>query len=88
MDTISYEGPNTLISTKSFGKDAKGFTIGKRRDDPTQKSPGPGEYNPERSISATKERTRDYSFSKTQKSNEKVQDNVGPGYYDKERFYR
>ena len=40
----------------SFGSNAKSFTIGKKRAEKREDSPGPGEYEVSRSDSVTKQR--------------------------------
>ena len=44
------------IKGQSFGENAKGFTIGVKREKNIESSPGPGSYDASRSESVTKTR--------------------------------
>ena len=76
------------VRGQNFGETTKSFTIGQRREQNQEMSPGPGSYSPERSDSQTKTRTSAVDFSKTTIRREvKVESQPGPGDVEKERFY-
>lgn len=53
----SSQGPGSYdVKGMSFGSNTKSFTIGKKRADRNEQSPGPGEYEVSRSDSVTKQR--------------------------------
>lgn len=80
-------GPGQYESQKQFGKDnKKSFTIGTRSEKKIEKTAGPGQYDVDRSVSATKTRIRTTVFTKEQarpSSFAKAGDiDVAPGQYD------
>lgn len=82
--------PGEYNVAKPFGSDAKGFTIGTKKEKTIEVSPGPGDYNKDRSESLTKHRSRDVSFGKESRGKEdaQAQDRAAPGQYVSERFYQ
>jgi len=84
------QGPGTYdIKNLSFGSDAKGFTIGRKRESRVEHSPGPGEYEVSRSDSQTKSRVRtSVDFDKTTGRREESPARDSSGDFGTvERFY-
>lgn len=74
-------------SFKVFGDDAKSFTIGAKRLERVERSPGPGDYNHERSDSVTKTRAPAVDFTKNPDRDSPSNDKHLPEFYEVERFY-
>jgi hypothetical protein len=63
----------------NFGTDAKGFTIGEKRETIITRTAGPGEYDHERSDSLTKTKTVNIDMGR---SPSRPSTFAGPGYAD------
>jgi hypothetical protein len=61
------------------------MTIGVRRSQKVPKSPGPGEYTPERADSLTKTKSISYKISKGMIESQSTDFNLGPGVYSPEQ---
>lgn len=67
----------------NFGDDVGRMTIGERRDEIIQITPGPGTYSPEKSNHLTLASSPAFDFSKQpERPDMKVQNLNGPGSYD------
>ena len=60
------------------------MTIGKRYDDKYNKNPGPGYYNADRAVSATKQSAASWNMGGKSKE-VKINRTMGPGDYDSEK---
>lgn len=74
-------------SSKVFGSDAKTFTIGAKRKERVERSPGPGDYDHERSDSVTKTRAPAVDFAKNPERDSPNKSVDTPDFYELERFY-
>ena len=83
-------GPGSYEVVNSFGSDSKGFTIGVKREVHREHSPGPGEYEVDRSDSQTKNRNdNSIEFGKLSGRREMSPDLEGNGELSNvERFYQ
>jgi hypothetical protein len=63
----AYQGvePGRYTIGKEFGSDAKPFKIGVKRPKVVQKSPGPGDYEPDRAIIQVKSKSPTANFGKS-----------------------
>lgn len=80
------ENTELQYASKKFGDGVKTFTIGTKRKERVENSPGPGEYDHERSVSATKTRVPSVDFTKTGERFSPMKASDSPDY-DIERFY-
>jgi len=78
--------PGQYDSHKAFGAETKTMTIQRKREQRIETSAGPGQYEVDRSLSATKSRSRHAIISKEKRVETfaiKGQiDSCGPGQYD------
>ena len=83
--------PGQYNHEMQFGEDTKSFKIGEKRDPKTQKSVGPGEYDPTHADRLTKQKIPNVHLGQAQArpaSFAKSGDvNVAPGQYDHEKRF-
>lgn len=82
QDTVELQ-----YSSKAFGEDAKGFTIAAKRKERVEQSPGPGQYDHERSDSVTKTRAPAVDFAKNPERDSPTKSVDTPDFYVLDRFY-
>ena len=81
-------GPGRYGDRSNFGSNAKGFTIGERRETRVNETMGPGSYSPERADALTKTRTVTTTVNMSSTSPgrnsfaRKADIDVAPGQYD------
>jgi len=76
-------GPGTYEEKRNFGHNAKGVSIGQRRETKNELAPGPGHYSPERAVKTVKSTSPMKDFGRATGRKSQVIDRYGgPGQYE------